>query len=148
MSGIDMPRSKIEHGQSLAEPYKQVEKRSPPEAAARRGEYAMQPAKNPGVAAVLSFFFTGLGQIYNGRLLKGLVFMAAGALNIALMFILIGFLTGPLFWIYNIYDAYSDAERINRSNTTPPEKIQPRPDWGQRPQLEPHTRSSEDRLES
>ena len=102
---------------------------------------SIQPAKNPGVAAVLSFFFTGLGQIYNGRLLKGLAFMAAGALNIALMFIFIGFITGPLFWIYNIYDAYSDAERINRSNATPRERLQPRPDWGQHSQLEPGTRS-------
>jgi TM2 domain-containing membrane protein YozV len=102
----------------------------------------MQPAKNPGIAAVLSFFFTGLGQIYNGRLLKGLAFMAAGALNIALMFVLIGFVTGPLFWIYNIYDAYSDAERINRSNATPRDPIQPRPDWGQPPQVEPQPRPS------
>jgi len=30
------------------------------------------PAKNPGVAAVLSFFFSGLGQIYNGQILKGI----------------------------------------------------------------------------
>ena len=30
-----------------------------------------------------------------------------------------GFITGPLFWIYNIYDAYTDAERINRSTATP-----------------------------
>jgi TM2 domain-containing membrane protein YozV len=103
---------------------------------------SVQPAKNPGVAAVLSFFFTGLGQIYNGRLLKGLAFMAAGALNIALMFVLVGFVTGPLFWIYNIYDAYSDAERINRSNVTPRDPIQPRPDWGQRPQVEPRSRPS------
>ena len=96
----------------------------------------MQPAKNPGVAAVLSFFFTGLGQIYNGKLLKGLGFMALGALNIFLMFIIIGFITGPLFWIYNIYDAYSDAERINRANALPSEKPQPRLDWGQSPQLQ------------
>jgi TM2 domain-containing membrane protein YozV len=106
----------------------------------------MQPAKNPGVAAVLSFFFTGLGQIYNGRLLKGLAFMAIGAVNIALMFIVIGLITGPIFWIYNIYDAYSDAERINRSNASAPEKLQPRPDWGQPAQLE-RPGSADDRSE-
>lgn len=27
--------------------------------------------KNPGLAAVLSFFFMGLGQIYNGQIAKG-----------------------------------------------------------------------------
>ena len=30
---------------------------------------------NPGVSAVLSFVFTGLGQIYNGRIGKGLFLM-------------------------------------------------------------------------
>lgn len=104
----------------------------------------MQPAKNPGIAAVLSFLFTGLGQIYNGKLLKGFAFMAAGALNIFLMFIIIGFITGPLFWIYNIYDAYSDAERINRSNAPPSEKPQLRSDWGQPSQLQPNSQSATD----
>ena len=72
------------------------------------------PPKNPGVSAVLSFFFTGLGQIYNGQLAKGLVFMAVGFLNILLAFILIGFVTGPVFWIYGMYDAYKNAEKFNR----------------------------------
>src|SRR5665811_1332259 len=30
--------------------------------------------KNPGVAVVLSFFWAGLGQIYNGQLAKGIGF--------------------------------------------------------------------------
>ncbi len=72
------------------------------------------PPKSPGVAAVLSFFVTGLGQIYNGQILKGLIFMAIALLNVLLMWVLIGFLTAPLFWIYGIYDAYRSAERLNR----------------------------------
>ncbi len=28
----------------------------------------VQPAKSPGLAAMLSFFFCGLGQIYNGQI--------------------------------------------------------------------------------
>ena len=28
------------------------------------------PQKNPGLAAVASFFFAGLGQIYNGEITK------------------------------------------------------------------------------
>ena len=28
--------------------------------------------KNAGIAAVLSFFISGLGQIYNGQIIKGL----------------------------------------------------------------------------
>jgi len=69
--------------------------------------------KNPGLAAILSFFFTGLGQIYNGQIGKGLIFIIIGGLLALSMFIVIGFLLYPIFWIYNIYDAYKTAERIN-----------------------------------
>jgi TM2 domain-containing membrane protein YozV len=31
---------------------------------------------NPGIAAVLSFFFPGVGQIYRGKILRGLIWMA------------------------------------------------------------------------
>lgn len=31
--------------------------------------------KNPGIAAVLSFLITGLGQIYNGQIGKGIGFV-------------------------------------------------------------------------
>jgi TM2 domain-containing membrane protein YozV len=75
---------------------------------------AASPPKSPGVAAVLSFFVTGLGQIYNGQIAKGLVFIGISLVNIMLMFVLIGFITAPLFWIYAIYDAYRTAERFNR----------------------------------
>lgn len=29
--------------------------------------------RNPGIAAVLSFFWTGVGQIYNGEIVKGII---------------------------------------------------------------------------
>jgi hypothetical protein len=44
-------------------------------------------AKNPGLAALLSFFYTGLGQIYNGQIGKGIIFAVVQAVNIAMMFI-------------------------------------------------------------
>lgn len=72
--------------------------------------------KNPGLAAVLSFFFTGLGQIYNGQIGKGVLFMIIQAINFALMYVIIGFITAPLFWIWGMVDAYKTAERINASN--------------------------------
>ena len=46
--------------------------------------------KNPGVAAVLSFFWAGLGQIYNGQIAKGIVLMIVQVMNVLLMFVLIG----------------------------------------------------------
>ena len=79
-------------------------------------ESAPQPAKNPGIAVVLSFLYTGLGQLYNGQFLKGFVLMGVQVLNILLMFILIGLVTYPIVWAYGIYDAYKSAENINASN--------------------------------
>ncbi len=70
--------------------------------------------KNPGLAAVLSFFFMGLGQIYNGEIAKGIFFIVVYAISWALMFIIIGFITTPLLFIYGMYDAYKSAEKINR----------------------------------
>jgi TM2 domain-containing membrane protein YozV len=69
--------------------------------------------KNPGLAAVLSFFFMGLGQIYNGQITKGIFFIIIYSVSAFLMIILIGFITTPILWIYGMYDAYKSAEKIN-----------------------------------
>jgi TM2 domain-containing membrane protein YozV len=69
--------------------------------------------KNEGMAAVLSFLFCGLGQIYNGQLGKGIIFCIIGAITVLSAIIFIGFILYPLFWIYNIYDAYNTAKKIN-----------------------------------
>jgi TM2 domain-containing membrane protein YozV len=101
--------------------------------------------KNPAVAAVLSFFWPGLGQIYNGQIGKGVGMMVALAI--------LGILTVPLFihsshwiaallydpkeipgpmwiwifltigltalsfiiWFSQIVSAYGTAKRINKS---------------------------------
>ena len=70
--------------------------------------------KNPGLAAVLSFFFMGLGQIYNGEIAKGVFFIVIYGISWALMVILIGFITTPILWIWGMVDAYRSAEKINR----------------------------------
>ncbi len=70
--------------------------------------------KNPGLAAVLSFFWMGLGQIYNGQIAKGVGFIVLYGASWLLMIVLIGFITTPLLWLYGIWDAYKSAERINR----------------------------------
>lgn len=93
--------------------------------------------QNPGVAAVLSFLFNGLGQIYNGQIAKGLVIMLFSTIAMAITligavfvvhFILSGFLypielitgiallifgiiTIAILGIYNIYDAYNVAKK-------------------------------------
>ncbi|HVP23846.1 MAG TPA: zinc-ribbon domain-containing protein [Conexivisphaerales archaeon] len=69
--------------------------------------------KNPGIAAVLSFLFTGLGQIYNGQIGKGITFVAVGIVCLFTIIFFVGLILYPLFWIYNVYDAYNSAKRIN-----------------------------------
>lgn len=71
--------------------------------------------KNAGVASVLSFFYAGLGQIYNGEFGKGIAFIIGYFISILLMFLLIGFITTPILWIWGIIDAYKSAERNNRT---------------------------------
>ena len=75
--------------------------------------YQQPQIKSPGLAAVLSFFWPGLGQIYNGEIGKGLLIMFVQIINALLMLVLIGFITAPIVLIWSIYDAYKTAERIN-----------------------------------
>ena len=69
--------------------------------------------KNPGLAAILSFFYMGLGQIYNGQIGKGIAFIVLYSISWVLIFIIIGLITTPILWIYGMYDAYKSAEKIN-----------------------------------
>jgi len=69
--------------------------------------------KNPGIAAVLSFVWMGLGQIYNGQLAKGVVFIVAYAISWVLWAVVIGMFLTPALWLYGIYDAYKSAQKKN-----------------------------------
>ena len=71
-------------------------------------------AKSPGLAAVLSFFWCGLGQIYNGQIFKGVVMLVIYAISAFLIHIFIGLITTPILWIWGMVDAYRTAERLNR----------------------------------
>ena len=85
---------------------------------------AYKGKKNPGVAALISMFIWGGGQIYNGELKKGFAFMGGAALMFA--FIIGGALEDPsgaggifllilaFIPIYSIYDAYKSANEINQ----------------------------------
>jgi len=74
----------------------------------------IQPPKNSGLAAILSFLLPGLGQMYNGEVGKGVIIIIVQVVNVALMAIIIGFITAPIVMIWAIYDAYKTAERINQ----------------------------------
>ena len=92
--------------------------------------------QNPGLAAVFSFVFSGLGQLYNGQLVKGLLIILLSALSMLiliagsifigcwilgkiifekeLIFGLVLFLAGLIsvciIGIYSIFDAYRTAQ--------------------------------------
>ena len=63
---------------------------------------------NPGVAAVLSFFIPGVGQIYNGAFLRGIFWLV---LTPGLWL----WSAGTLGWVFHIiaaYTAYTYAKKM------------------------------------
>ena len=68
--------------------------------------------KNVGIAAAASFLFAGLGQVYNGNLLRGL-----GIFFGTLIGYLFFMIPGIIVWIYGIYDAYKTATKMNSGET-------------------------------
>lgn len=69
--------------------------------------------RSPVLAAVLSLIFSGLGQIYNGQITKGAVFIVVQLINAALTTVLIGFVLMPIFGLWAMIDAYLVARRNN-----------------------------------
>lgn len=86
--------------------------------------------KNPGVAALLSFVIPGAGQVYNEQIGRGAIaFVGVGVadtLIVLLAVVLTVVLVGPLFLILIplvhlvvVYDAYDQAQKINRGDVVP-----------------------------
>lgn len=70
-------------------------------------------AKNPILAAFLSFLLPGLGQIYVGKILFGigLIVLAFIVSSIATLITLYGgVIIYIIVWLYAIYDAYTTAQ--------------------------------------
>ncbi len=91
----------------------------------------------PFVAGILSFFFMGLGQAYNGQRRKGYLYFLSYLGMVILYIVLLAFFherlpknnndvpynspsylitvfLGLLIWLGNIIDAYKTAKRLNR----------------------------------
>ena len=73
-------------------------------------------AKNPGVAAMFSFFWTGSGQIYNGQIAMGIVLILIQLVNLILILALVGIITFPITWAFAIYQAHTHAKQFNSQN--------------------------------
>ncbi|RSL32126.1 hypothetical protein D7Z54_17005 [Salibacterium salarium] len=78
---------------------------------------ASQTQKNPVIAVVLSALLCGLGQMYNGQIGKGILFAVIQFINVLLFMVFIGYVTYLIFWIYNMIDAYKQAEKRNENHT-------------------------------
>ncbi len=69
--------------------------------------------RNPTLAAILSLIVAGLGQIYNGQVGKGVIFMIIQLINGALTVVLIGWILLPIVGLLAMIDAYMTAKRNN-----------------------------------
>ncbi len=64
--------------------------------------------KNPILAGLLSFLFSGLGQVYNGDFARGVLFLVGTIIGLCIFII-----PGVIIWLYGVYDAYSIAKKMN-----------------------------------
>ncbi len=69
--------------------------------------------KSSGLAAVLSLLLVGAGQMYCGRVGRGLAFLGGYVVSVLLMFVVIGFLLAPVVFIWALVDAINLANRHN-----------------------------------
>jgi len=83
--------------------------------------------RNVMLATALSVFIPGLGQVYNGKTLKGLGFVSAMLIGVFLIWTLPGLrfsmwginhialiLFFVIIWVWGIYDAFDEATQMNK----------------------------------
>ena len=71
---------------------------------------AHHSALRPWLAATLSLI-CGLGQLYNGQIMKGMVLLICGIAAVVAWQFLLGKILAPFLWLYAISDAYLVARR-------------------------------------
>ena len=69
--------------------------------------------RSPVLAAILSLILSGLGQIYNGQITKGVIFIVIQLINAALTTILVGWILMPIVGLWAMIDAYLVAKNNN-----------------------------------
>lgn len=65
-------------------------------------------AQKHGVPALLSLVVPGLGQLVKGEIFKAIGIWIAMAISTALAYVIIGLITTPLIYLWQIYDAYNN----------------------------------------
>ncbi len=77
--------------------------------------------KNMIIALVLSFIFTGIGNVYDGLVKRGLVEFVVGVIlnllgmNVSSIFTYIAI----IWWAYALYDTYVCTNAINNNQAIP-----------------------------
>ncbi|MDW0115079.1 sugar ABC transporter permease [Sporosarcina saromensis] len=69
--------------------------------------------KNTWLSAILSFVFPGLGHLYLGKVLKGIIFMVANVVALLLTSNILGILLFLIVWIYAILDSIKTTRLLN-----------------------------------
>jgi TM2 domain-containing membrane protein YozV len=68
---------------------------------------------NPILALIISFFLPGIGTVYAGNIMKGIIiFIVAvilGALATIFLIGIIAYILYVIVWLYGMYDAYTTA---------------------------------------
>jgi TM2 domain-containing membrane protein YozV len=67
-----------------------------------------QKEKNPLISLLLSFFFPGLGSVYNGETVKGVAIYIGTIIGMFLFIV-----PGVIVWMYGMYDAFTTAKKMN-----------------------------------
>lgn len=62
--------------------------------------------RNPILAAVLSLTIAGLGQIHNGQIGKGVIFIILQLINGALTVVLVGWVSMPIVGLWTAVATY------------------------------------------
>jgi TM2 domain-containing membrane protein YozV len=68
----------------------------------------MSDKQTHGVPALLSFFIPGLGQLIKGHIFKAIGIWVALFISGMLVTLVIGLITTPLLWLWQIFDAYNN----------------------------------------
>ncbi len=105
--GFKIPDDTIKYCPSCGAP-------TSPTAQANEPGMVLKPGKSPVLAAILSFFIIGLGQLYIGLTKKGILLFIAAIVCGILGLIIIGWILWLIVWLYAIYDAYNSANKMNR----------------------------------
>jgi hypothetical protein len=107
----------------------------------RRGGYVR---RSKWMAGILAFLIPGIGHMYLGLMIKGIVLMLLVALDITaivfvsieaeniLSIVLLSLLL-PIIYFYNLFDAIQSTDVVNERNTAP--NVNPPRDWAGRGEL-------------